>query len=99
MFTEIKSHEIWWHLVLIILNFLENVDPVLTKAFDFEYLHLYRALLWFTLLFVKRVTAPASFDSSSFYWKGSNMALSFLLVLAATVILIRPETPVTKVEN
>lgn len=25
------------------------------------------------------------------------MALSFLLVLAATVILIRPETPVTKV--
>ncbi|XP_061641321.1 uncharacterized protein C1orf159 homolog isoform X3 [Phyllopteryx taeniolatus] len=28
--------------------------------------------------------------------KGSNMALSFLLVLAATVILIRPETPVTK---
>ncbi|XP_071768793.1 uncharacterized protein C1orf159 homolog [Centroberyx gerrardi] len=28
--------------------------------------------------------------------QGSNMALSFLLVLAATVILIRPETPVTK---
>ncbi|XP_035487767.1 uncharacterized protein C1orf159 homolog isoform X3 [Scophthalmus maximus] len=28
--------------------------------------------------------------------EGSNMALSFLLVLAATVILIRPETPVTK---
>lgn len=28
-----------------------------------------------------------------------NMALSFLLVLAATVILIRPETPVTKVQN
>lgn len=27
------------------------------------------------------------------------MALSFLLVLAATVILIRPETPVTKVQN
>ncbi len=27
------------------------------------------------------------------------MALSFLLVLAATVILIRPETPVTKVEK
>lgn len=27
------------------------------------------------------------------------MALSFLLVLAATVILIRPETPVTKVED
>lgn len=31
--------------------------------------------------------------------KGSSMALSFLLVLAATVILIRPETPVTKVQN
>lgn len=31
--------------------------------------------------------------------KGSKMALSFLLVLAATVILIRPETPVTKVED
>lgn len=30
-------------------------------------------------------------------FKGLNMALSFLLVLAATVILIRPETPVTKV--
>ena len=30
-------------------------------------------------------------------FKGSSMALSFLLVLAATVILIRPETPVTKV--
>lgn len=28
-----------------------------------------------------------------------TMALSFLLVLAATVILIRPETPVTKVQN
>lgn len=27
------------------------------------------------------------------------MALSFLLVLAATVILIRPETPVTKVDD
>lgn len=27
------------------------------------------------------------------------MALSFLLVFAATVILIRPETPVTKVQN
>lgn len=32
-------------------------------------------------------------------FRGSNMALSFLLVLAATVILIRPETPVTKVQN
>lgn len=27
------------------------------------------------------------------------MALSFLLVFAATVILIRPETPVTKVQH
>lgn len=27
------------------------------------------------------------------------MALSFLLVMAATVILIRPETPVTKVRT
>lgn len=30
--------------------------------------------------------------------KGSVMALSLLLVFAATVILIRPETPVTKVK-
>ncbi|KAF3856282.1 hypothetical protein F7725_017005 [Dissostichus mawsoni] len=29
-------------------------------------------------------------------WQALIMALSFLLVLAATVILIRPETPVTK---
>lgn len=32
-------------------------------------------------------------------FKGLKMALSFLLVLAATVILIRPETPVTKVQD
>lgn len=31
--------------------------------------------------------------------QASKMALSFLLVLAATVILIRPETPVTKVDD
>ena len=31
--------------------------------------------------------------------EASNMALSFLLVLAATVILIRPETPLTKVKR
>uniref|UniRef100_A0A3P8UK59 Si:ch211-157b11.12 n=1 Tax=Cynoglossus semilaevis TaxID=244447 RepID=A0A3P8UK59_CYNSE len=31
-----------------------------------------------------------------FYLQAWTMALSFLLVLAATVILIRPETPVTK---
>lgn len=76
----------------------ENLKPALI-TYWFSKRKFSQYVGFIDILFMKCIKSCVCFLFLFFFSKGSNMALPFLLVFAATVILIRPETPVTKVGN